>query len=107
MNGRWFSSEAVADVAAGVNGNGIVDVPLAQTGEGIAECELLKWFVQEVCYSFYLLHKRILHNINTHAFVYIYIVDPRICARFVRFEWEVFAGLHIGGLHFAYNGSVI
>lgn len=26
----------------------IVDVPLAQTGEGIAECELLKWFVQEV-----------------------------------------------------------
>lgn len=27
---------------------GTVDVPLAQTGEGIAECELLKWFVQEV-----------------------------------------------------------
>lgn len=27
---------------------GIVDVPLAQTGEGIAECELLKWYVQEV-----------------------------------------------------------
>ncbi|XP_012827500.1 PREDICTED: lipoamide acyltransferase component of branched-chain alpha-keto acid dehydrogenase complex, mitochondrial [Erythranthe guttata] len=26
---------------------GVVDVPLAQTGEGIAECELLKWFVQE------------------------------------------------------------
>jgi len=26
----------------------IVDVPLAQTGEGIAECELLKWYVQEV-----------------------------------------------------------
>lgn len=26
---------------------GMVDVPLAQTGEGIAECELLKWFVQE------------------------------------------------------------
>ncbi|KAH9615172.1 hypothetical protein KSS87_020719 [Heliosperma pusillum] len=26
---------------------GIVDVPLAQTGEGIAECELIKWFVQE------------------------------------------------------------
>ncbi|XP_022973737.1 lipoamide acyltransferase component of branched-chain alpha-keto acid dehydrogenase complex, mitochondrial [Cucurbita maxima] len=24
-----------------------VDVPLAQTGEGIAECELLKWFVKE------------------------------------------------------------
>lgn len=29
-------------------GGGVVDVPLAQTGEGIAECELLKWFVQEV-----------------------------------------------------------
>lgn len=28
--------------------DGMVDVPLAQTGEGIAECELLKWFVQEV-----------------------------------------------------------
>ncbi|GLJ10851.1 hypothetical protein SUGI_0136580 [Cryptomeria japonica] len=28
-------------------GGGIVGVPLAQTGEGIAECELLKWFVQE------------------------------------------------------------
>lgn len=28
--------------------SGVVDVPLAQTGEGIAECELLKWFVQEV-----------------------------------------------------------
>ena len=28
--------------------NGVVDVPLAQTGEGIAECELLKWFVQQV-----------------------------------------------------------
>lgn len=26
----------------------LVDIPLAQTGEGIAECELLKWFVQEV-----------------------------------------------------------
>ncbi|KAK4259939.1 hypothetical protein QN277_006216 [Acacia crassicarpa] len=25
----------------------MVDVLLAQTGEGIAECELLKWFVQE------------------------------------------------------------
>lgn len=27
--------------------SGLVDVPLAQTGEGIAECELLKWFVLE------------------------------------------------------------
>ncbi|CAN6468191.1 unnamed protein product [Victoria cruziana] len=26
---------------------GVVEVPLAQTGEGIAECELLKWFVRE------------------------------------------------------------
>lgn len=40
-----YSSQALAAVSAG----GIVDVPLAQTGEGIAECELLKWFVQEVC----------------------------------------------------------
>lgn len=34
----------------------MVEVPLAQTGEGIAECELLKWFVQEVrasVFSFY------------------------------------------------------
>ncbi|KAB1213957.1 Lipoamide acyltransferase component of branched-chain alpha-keto acid dehydrogenase complex, mitochondrial [Morella rubra] len=38
-----FSSHALADLPLG----GIVDVPLAQTGEGIAECELLKWFVQE------------------------------------------------------------
>lgn len=29
-------------------GGEIVNVPLAQTGEGIAECELLKWFVHEV-----------------------------------------------------------
>jgi hypothetical protein len=28
--------------------SGLIDVPLAQTGEGIAECELLKWFVKEV-----------------------------------------------------------
>ncbi|KAL6185996.1 hypothetical protein ACLB2K_042118 [Fragaria x ananassa] len=42
----WFSSQgqAVNDVNSG---NGVVDVPLAQTGEGIAECELLKWFVKE------------------------------------------------------------
>ena len=24
----------------------LVDVPLAQTGEGIKECELVQWFVQ-------------------------------------------------------------
>lgn len=39
-----FASNAVRDVPVA----GMVDVPLAQTGEGIAECELLKWFVQEV-----------------------------------------------------------
>ncbi|GAV64152.1 2-oxoacid_dh domain-containing protein/Biotin_lipoyl domain-containing protein/E3_binding domain-containing protein [Cephalotus follicularis] len=44
-NRCWFSSEALADNVP-VSG-GVVDVPLAQTGEGIAECELLKWFVQE------------------------------------------------------------
>ncbi|KAJ0977748.1 hypothetical protein J5N97_013222 [Dioscorea zingiberensis] len=38
-----FSSQAWVDVPTG----GVVEVPLAQTGEGIAECELLKWFVQE------------------------------------------------------------
>lgn len=38
-----FSSQPVADLPVG----GMVDVPLAQTGEGIAECELLKWCVQE------------------------------------------------------------
>ncbi|XP_057489305.1 lipoamide acyltransferase component of branched-chain alpha-keto acid dehydrogenase complex, mitochondrial-like isoform X2 [Actinidia eriantha] len=38
-----FSTQAVIDLPV----HGIVDVPLAQTGEGIAECELLKWHVQE------------------------------------------------------------
>nr|BAJ33942.1 unnamed protein product [Eutrema halophilum] len=39
----WFSNEAMA-----IDSNaGLIDVPLAQTGEGIAECELLKWFVKE------------------------------------------------------------
>ncbi|GMN62382.1 hypothetical protein TIFTF001_031472 [Ficus carica] len=38
-----FSTHAVDEFTEG----GVVDVPLAQTGEGIAECELLKWFVQE------------------------------------------------------------
>ena len=41
-----FSSQALAD--EGMSGGIVVDVPLAQTGEGIAECELLKWFVKEV-----------------------------------------------------------
>ncbi|WCJ23463.1 Dihydrolipoyllysine-residue acetyltransferase component of pyruvate dehydrogenase complex [Euphorbia peplus] len=43
VKGCSFSSQALTDLGVG----GIVDVPLAQTGEGIAECELLKWFVQE------------------------------------------------------------
>ncbi|KAI4345394.1 hypothetical protein L6164_012522 [Bauhinia variegata] len=38
-----FSTQPVVELPAGE----LVDVPLAQTGEGIAECELLKWFVQE------------------------------------------------------------
>lgn len=38
-----FSTQALVDLPVG----GLVDVPLAQTGEGIAECELLKWFVKE------------------------------------------------------------
>ncbi|XP_042517775.1 lipoamide acyltransferase component of branched-chain alpha-keto acid dehydrogenase complex, mitochondrial-like isoform X2 [Macadamia integrifolia] len=39
----FFSSQPLPNLPVG----GIVEVPLAQTGEGIAECELLKWFVQE------------------------------------------------------------
>ncbi|KAL1334849.1 hypothetical protein HN51_063802 [Arachis hypogaea] len=38
-----FSTQPALELPAGK----IVDVPLAQTGEGIAECELLKWHVQE------------------------------------------------------------
>uniref|UniRef100_A0A5B7C1U6 Dihydrolipoamide acetyltransferase component of pyruvate dehydrogenase complex n=1 Tax=Davidia involucrata TaxID=16924 RepID=A0A5B7C1U6_DAVIN len=38
-----FSSHALVELPV----DGLVDVPLAQTGEGIAECELLKWFVHE------------------------------------------------------------
>jgi hypothetical protein len=40
---RFFASEASAAEASE-----LVEVPLAQTGEGIAECELLRWFVAEV-----------------------------------------------------------
>lgn len=43
IKGCKFTTQTMADVPI----NGVVDVPLAQTGEGIAECELLKWFVQE------------------------------------------------------------
>ncbi|KAH9305608.1 hypothetical protein KI387_010012, partial [Taxus chinensis] len=41
----FLSSQAHGNSVEPVGG--IVEVPLAQTGEGIAECELLKWFVQE------------------------------------------------------------
>ncbi|XP_006645814.2 lipoamide acyltransferase component of branched-chain alpha-keto acid dehydrogenase complex, mitochondrial [Oryza brachyantha] len=40
---RWFASEA----SAALQSPELVEVPLAQTGEGIAECELLRWFVSE------------------------------------------------------------
>ncbi|KAI3713618.1 hypothetical protein L1987_72201 [Smallanthus sonchifolius] len=44
IKGNYFSTDAQLESQSV---NGIVDIPLAQTGEGIAECELLKWFVQE------------------------------------------------------------
>lgn len=44
MTGCFFSSQPMVEVRV----DGIVEIPLAQTGEGIAECELLKWFVQPV-----------------------------------------------------------
>ncbi|TKW12181.1 hypothetical protein SEVIR_5G020400v4 [Setaria viridis] len=40
---RWLASDASAAAEAAE----LVEVPLAQTGEGIAECELLRWFVNE------------------------------------------------------------
>ncbi|KAL3508118.1 hypothetical protein ACH5RR_033500 [Cinchona calisaya] len=43
MKRYFFSTQVLADFPVG----GMVEIPLAQTGEGIAECELLKWFVQE------------------------------------------------------------
>ncbi|XP_076883688.1 lipoamide acyltransferase component of branched-chain alpha-keto acid dehydrogenase complex, mitochondrial-like [Bidens hawaiensis] len=43
IKGYKFSTNALESQQV----NGIVDIPLAQTGEGIAECELLQWFVQE------------------------------------------------------------
>lgn len=42
--GHNFSTSVLADKPV----DNVIDIPLAQTGEGIAECELLKWFVQEV-----------------------------------------------------------
>lgn len=46
-----FSTQVLEDSPVG----GMVDIPLAQTGEGIAECELLKWFVQEVSVIWFLV----------------------------------------------------
>lgn len=43
LRGCSFSTQVALDLPAGA----VIDIPLAQTGEGIAECELLKWFVQE------------------------------------------------------------
>lgn len=43
VKGHYFSTNALDSQLL----DGVVDIPLAQTGEGIAECELLKWFVQE------------------------------------------------------------
>lgn len=43
VKGHYFSTTALESQPV----DGIFDIPLAQTGEGIAECELLKWFVQE------------------------------------------------------------
>ena len=51
FNACHYTSHAAVDHQVG----GIVDVPLAQTGEGIAECELLKWFVQEVSQNWLIL----------------------------------------------------
>jgi hypothetical protein len=44
---RPLAVVAAAPVPAGEVAE-LVEVPLAQTGEGIAECELLRWFVTEV-----------------------------------------------------------
>ncbi|KAI5415729.1 lipoamide acyltransferase component of branched-chain alpha-keto acid dehydrogenase complex, mitochondrial [Lathyrus oleraceus] len=43
VKGYCFSAPPVLNIPVG----NIVEIPLAQTGEGIAECELLKWYVQE------------------------------------------------------------
>lgn len=57
--------------------NGVVDVPLAQTGEGIAECELLKWFVQEVS-GWFLLVQCLCKNSTSSGFVWV-LLDDFIC----------------------------
>lgn len=48
-SGHYFSTTALARQSLNDEPlEAVIDIPLAQTGEGIAECELLKWFVQEV-----------------------------------------------------------
>jgi hypothetical protein len=46
---RTFAADAAANVtpaeAAGAGGR-VLTVPLAQTGEGIKECEVTQWFVE-------------------------------------------------------------
>jgi hypothetical protein len=41
------SSNEVLTADLGSRG-GILEIELAQTGEGIADCELIRWFVKEV-----------------------------------------------------------
>ncbi|CAI5461861.1 unnamed protein product [Closterium sp. Yama58-4] len=41
------SAEPVGRAEEGGGGHAILELKLAQTGEGIAECELLQWFVEE------------------------------------------------------------
>lgn len=43
---RSFSEVQIAAPEVQATG-GIVEIPLAQTGEGIADCELIRWFVSE------------------------------------------------------------
>lgn len=42
---RSFSSAALRDIGNGPDGGKLVEFNLADIGEGIAECELLKWYV--------------------------------------------------------------
>lgn len=62
-----FSTQALVNDPVG----GTVDVPLAQTGEGIAECELLKWFVQEVSN----LSISVFHNGSVICLLLIYVMS--------------------------------
>jgi hypothetical protein len=53
----FSSSEAEGVQATG----GIVEIPLAQTGEGIADCELIRWFVSEVKIQHVFSRERLAH----------------------------------------------